>query len=223
MRISKSFLFLAILFTSFLILSNITGFKISQIGDIHFAPVIIFFPITYIISDIFTEVYGFASSRMVIWFALLANLIVVLAAYFLCIFPPSSQWEHNDAFNIVFKLSPVIFFASMVSYIVGEFLNSFILAKLKIYTKGKNFFLRAMSSSIISLAVDTTIFYLIAFSTILAFEVMLKIILAEFLFKVLFEVLFFPVTKHVSEYLKKKDKVDFYDTKTNFNPFNVAG
>lgn len=221
MKITKNYFLLAVIFTSILIVSNITGMKISQFKDFHFSAAILFFPITYIISDVITEVYGFAASRRVIWLAILANLIVVLSAYLLCFMPASYEWQHNDAFNTIFKFSPIIFSASTISYLFGEFTNSIILAKLKIITKGRFFFARAIFSTVVSAAIDTSLFNVIAFSGLFSTEFLLKVIICEFGFKILIEILVFPVTKSVVNYLKKVDKIDFYDDKTSFNPFTV--
>ena len=219
MKITKNYLLLAILFTSILIVSNITGMKISQIGDIHLSAAVFLFPITYIISDVLTEVYGFAASRTVIWFAILANLIVVGCAYILCFVPPSYEWPHDNAFNTIFKFSPIIFIASIISYLFGEFINSMILAKLKTITKGKYFFIRAISSTIVSAAIDTSLFNVIAFSKVLSAGILCNVIASEFSFKLIIEILVFPVTQALVTHPKKVDKIDYYDNKTSFNPF----
>lgn len=221
MKITKNYLLLAIIFTSVLIVSNITGMKISQFGEFHLSAAVLLFPVTYIISDILTEVYGFAASRTVIWLAIIANMIVVVAAYLLCFVPSSAEWHHQEAFNLIFKFSPIIFIASIISYLFGEFINSFILAKLKIATQGKYFFMRAIVSTIISAAVDTTLFNSIAFLNILPTTILLNVMLSEFCFKLLIEILVFPITKLAVTYLKKTDKIDHYDNKTIFNPFTM--
>ena len=221
MKITKHYLLLTIVFTSVLIVSNITGMKISQFGNFHLSAAVLLFPITYIISDILTEVYGFAASRTVIWLAIIANMIVVMAAYGLCFVPPSEEWHHQESFDLIFRFSPIIFIASIISYLFGEFINSFILAKLKIITKGKYFFMRAILSTIVSAAVDTTLFNSIAFLNILPIAVVLNVMLSEFCFKLLIEVLVFPITKIAVNYLKKADKIDYYDNKTTFNPFTM--
>jgi uncharacterized integral membrane protein (TIGR00697 family) len=219
MKITKNYLMLAIIFTSILIVSNITGMKISQFGDVHLSAAVLLFPITYVISDILTEVYGFAASRTVIWLAIFANMIVVLAAYGLCFVPASEQWSHEDAFNTIFKFSPIIFIASIVSYLLGEFINAIILAKLKILTHGRYFFIRAILSTIFSAFIDTAIFNTIAFLHMLPIAVLLNIMITEFCLKILVEVLIFPLTKAATNYLKRVDKIDYYDAQTQFNPF----
>jgi len=221
MKITKNYLILAMVFTSVLIVSNITGMKISQLGQWHLSAAVLLFPITYIISDVLTEVYGFAASRTVIWLAALANMIVVTAAYTLCFVPPSNEWHHEQAFNIIFMFSPIIFIASIISYLFGEFINSLILAKLKTITRGKYFFVRAIFSTLVSAAIDTTLFNSIAFFNILPIAIVFNIMLTEFCFKLLIEIIVFPVTKALVVYLKRVDKIDYYDDKTVFNPFTI--
>ena len=221
MKITKHYLILAMVFTSVLIVSNITGMKISQWGDWHLSAAVLLFPITYIISDVLTEVYGFAASRTVIWLAVLANTIVVAAAYSLCYVPPSNEWHHEEAFNIIFKFSPIIFIASIISYLFGEFINSIILAKLKTITRGKYFFVRAILSTVVSAAVDTALFNSIAFINILPIAIVINVMLTEFCFKLAIEIIVFPITKALVVYLKKADKIDYYDDKTIFNPFTI--
>lgn len=221
LQITTNVTFLGIIYTSFLILSNLTASKVGALGEYNFTAVIIFFPVTYIIDDILTEVYGYKVSRKVIWAGLFANLIVVFGSYIVLLVPPSSEWNYQKEFEAVFTMSHRILLASVSAYIGGEFVNSILLAKLKIITKGKHFWFRAIFSTVIGAAFDTSIFMIVAFAYILPAEIIIGMIFVEYVIKILVEVLVLPITVRIVQYLKKVDQIDYYDYGTNFNPFSL--
>jgi uncharacterized integral membrane protein (TIGR00697 family) len=211
-----------ILFTAFLILSNLTAFKLASIGSINFPAGLIFFPLTYIFDDILTEVYGFKTSRRIIWMALVANTIVFLGTWCTIYLTPSPFWHEQEAYAIVYHATLRVFIASMLSYFFGEFANSIILAKLKIISEGKHLWLRVMMSTIVGVGVDTILFIHIAFLFVLPYVALCKVISTIYILKVLYEICALPITCKLSSYLKRKDNVDYYDFKTKFNPFSLA-
>ncbi|WP_454785792.1 queuosine precursor transporter [Legionella sp. WA2024007413] len=218
----SSVISVGILFTTFLILSNLAAFKIAAFGSISFAAGLIFFPLTYVFDDILTEVYGFKVSRRIIWMALLANTIVFLGTWLTIYLTPSPFWSHQEAYATVYQGTLRVFTASVISYFFGEFANSIILAKLKVLTSGERLWLRAITSTMIGVGIDTLLFTHIAFLFMIPYAAIWQIIGTMYLFKVLYEICALPITYHVSNYLKRKDNVDHYDVKTDFNPFSLA-
>lgn len=220
-NITTSVLILAILYTSCLILSNIGGSKIVEVFGLTFPAVLVFFPFTYIIDDVITEVYGFKVSKKVIWTALISNLVVVLAACVIVYLPSSPYWFGQTAFETVFLSSPRIFLASVIAYIGGEFLNAICLAKLKVFTKGKYLWFRSVASTASGCFFDSIIFCSIAFLGVVEIKVVIMMILTQYLVKMTYAFGAIPFVYRVSAYLKKTDNVDFYDYNTKFNPFSI--
>lgn len=228
--ITKNVIFIGMLFISFLILSNLTAFKIIQLHfltntpfsfDIHFPAALIFFPITYFFDDTLTEVYGFKVSRFIIWSGLVCNIVITLGIYATISINPSSFWHYQSEYSMVFGSSLRVFYASIISYFFGEFCNSIILSKVKVLTSGKWLWLRVVTSTSIAVAIDSFIFCNLAFSNFLPPNIIWKMILTQYLFKVGYELLALPLTYFITGYLKAKDKVDYYDYTTSFNPFSL--
>lgn len=217
----SSVISVGILFTTFLILSNLAAFKVASFGPINFAAGLIFFPLTYVFDDILTEVYGFKVSRRIIWMALLANTIIFLGTWLTIYLTPSPYWPHQEAYATIYQGTLRVFLASVISYFFGEFANSIILAKLKVLASGERLWLRAMTSTMVGVGIDTLLFTHIAFLFILPYAAIWQIIGTMYLFKVVYEMCALPITYQVSNYLKRKDNVDYYDVTTNFNPFSL--
>ena len=220
-NVTTSVLILAIFYTSCLILSNIAGSKIVSAFGLTFPAVLVFFPFTYIIDDIITEVYGFKISKKIIWIALLANLLIIFAAGVVVYLPPSDYWEGQSAFEDVFLSSPRILLASIIAYVGGEFLNAICLAKLKVFTKGKYLWFRSVVSTASGCFFDSIIFCTIAFLGIVSIKVLVIMILTQYLFKIVYAFVAIPFVYRTTDYLKKIDNVDFYDYNTKFNPFSI--
>lgn len=218
---SNNIMIIAILYCTFLILSNLTASKIANIFGINITAALIFFPLTYIFDDILTEVYGFKVSRRMIWMGFIANAIVTFGALLAIHLPAAGFWPNQQAYELVFTASLRVFIASTVAYLFGEFINSIVLAKLKVFTSGKYLWLRIISSTSIGVGIDTTIFCIIAFSGMMPNKAIFQLFLVMYIFKVSYEIIALPITYKVISYLKRTDKIDYYDIKTTFNPFSL--
>jgi uncharacterized integral membrane protein (TIGR00697 family) len=214
-------------FVTVLICSNLIGpAKIVQLdlpllGMATFGAGVLFFPISYVFGDILTEVYGYARARRVIWagfaglgFASLMTTIVVAL-------PPAPFWSHQGAYEIAFGNTPRIVAASMLAYFCGEFVNSYVLARMKLATQGRWLWTRTIGSTIAGEAVDSALFYPLAFygAGIIPDDKLPLVMLAQFLTKVGVEVVFTPVTYKIVNFLKRVENEDYYDRDTNFSPF----
>lgn len=228
---TKRVIFLGMLFVSFLIVSNLTAFKLVELHlpngfAINFPAALAFFPLTYFFDDVLTEVYGFKMSRLIIWGGLICSALMTLCTWIAVQLPASPLWDANTqhgnkAYALVFEGSFRVFFASIIAYFFGEFINSTLLAKLKILTQGHYFSLRVMASTTAGVAIDNIIFCNIAFWGIMPKEIIWQIIFTQYLIKLAYEFLMLPVTYNLVRYLKKVDKVDYYDIDTKFNPFSL--
>lgn len=216
--------FLTSSFVAVLLISNVAALKVFQLGGLVFDGGALIFPISYIFGDIFTEVYGYQVCRRIIWtgFLWLAVYNAVLA---LCNWlPPEPSWDQSisqAAFSKVFSLSPRLVLAGIAGFFWGEFANSYVLARLKVYTQGKHLWLRTIGSTLVGEFIDTGLFCLIAFGGVLEQSALLRYILVGYLYKTAVEIAMTPVTYWVINHLKKREGIEVYDTDTNFNPFRV--
>lgn len=209
-------------FAAVLILSNISSSKILSLGWFSFDGGTIIFPLSYIFGDILTEVYGYARARRVIWIGFALNILMVITFWLVGKLPPAMDWAGQDAFNTILGVVPRIVLGSLVAYLFGEFVNSYILAKLKVMTAGKYLWLRTIGSTIFGQFMDTTIFLAIAFAGILPWNLLVTIWVSNYIFKIGTEVLLLPVTYRVIRKIKQHEGEDFYDKETNFNPIKVV-
>ncbi len=209
------------IFVTCLIVSNIITVKIVAVGPVILSAAITIFPISYIFGDILTEVYGYARSRQIIWTGFACNALAVLAIQIGASLPAASFWEGQAAYEQILGYAPRLLFASFVAYLIGEFVNSFALAKLKILTRGKQLWLRTISSTLVGEGLDTALFTLIAFTGTLTFGEMLNISATEWFLKCLYEVLATPLTYAIVNFLKRTEHEDYYDYQTDFNPFRL--
>lgn len=210
------------LFVAVLLISNIASTKLTTLGPFTLDAGTILFPLAYILGDMLTEVYGFSRARKVIWIGFFCNILA--AGIFMAVgaLPASPDWANQPAYDAILGVIPRIVLASVVAYCVGSFLNAYILAKLKVATKGKKLWLRTIASTVVGQFFDTLLFILIAFWGILPTEVLISLLISNFIFKVAIEIVFTPVTYAVVNKMKKAEGEDYYDKKTNFNPFAVA-
>jgi len=212
-------------FVTVLICSNLIGpAKIVQIdGWPAFGAGVLFFPISYVFGDILTEVYGYARARRVIWAGFAGLAFASLMAAVVVALPPAPFWENQQAYEIAFGQVPRIAAASMLAYFCGEFVNSFVLAKMKILTAGKWLWTRTIGSTIVGEAADSALFYPLAFynSGIIPNDKLPAIMLAQFVLKVSVEVIFTPVTYKIVGALKRAENEDYYDRNTDFTPFSL--
>ncbi len=209
---------LTIGFIVVLLISNLIGPKICQVGPFKISGAELFFPITYICGDIFTEVYGYGASRRAVWMGFFAMGLLSVMGAFAVWLPPAPDWPDQRAFATVFGVVPRFAVGSLLAYWAGEFTNSYTMAKLKLLTGGRWMWTRTIGSTITGQAVDTTVIILVAFWGFSA-RTLVTMILSSYFTKVAYEVLATPVTYAVIGWLKRSEGVDTFDTKTNFSPF----
>jgi queuosine precursor transporter len=211
------------LFVAVLLISNIASTKFVSFGPFDLDGGTLLFPLSYIFGDILTEVYGYTNSRRIIWTGLLAALLMSLTFALVAALPASPGSEALDAaFHQVLGLVPRIVVASLIAYCVGEFTNAYTLAKLKVITGGRHFWLRAIGSTLLGQAVDTLLFVTIAFVGVAGTPPLLAVVFSNYLFKLLVEVLLLPLTYGVVGLLKRAEQEDYFDRQTNFNPFVLS-
>lgn len=220
-RVFKYLDVITVFFVAFLLISNVVASKILVLGPLSIDGGGILFPLTYIFGDILTEVYGYKRTRKAIWMGFGANLVMAATFMLVGILPPAPDWPYQDAYMTILGQSSRIVLASVTAYFCGEFINSFILAKMKIITRGKLLWSRTIGSTIFGEAVDTTVFMIIAFWGVLPADLFIAVGVSGYLLKVAIEVLFTPFTYLIINFLKKRESEDYYDYKTNFNPFAV--
>ncbi len=218
--ISHRFVIIAAIFVTCLITANIIAVKLISLGSFILPAAIIIFPISYIFGDILTEVYGYRQARRVIWLGFFCNLVFVIFAWVGQVLPPAPFWEWQEAYESILGYTPRLLAASFCGYLVGEFANSFVLAKMKILTQGRWLWSRTIGSTIVGQGLDTSIFIILAFiGTPLFVPIM---ILYHWLAKTIIEAIATPFTYAVANFLKRKEAIDTYDYKTKFNPFLVS-
>ena len=206
-------------FVVMLLISNLVGQKISAFGPFRVSGAQILFPITYIFGDVFTEVYGYGASRRAIWIGFFASALLAAMGLFTVWLPPAPDWHGQEAFQTVFDFVPRLVAASLIAYWCGEFTNSFVLAKMKLWTGGKYLWTRTVGSTVAGQAVDTTVVMILAFGGSLTPSLIANLIVSGYLFKVTYEVLATPLTYAIVNFLKRHEGVDTFDRATNFNPF----
>ncbi len=221
MKVSHRFVIVTAIFVTCLITANIVGVKFANFGPFNLPAAVVLFPLSYIVGDILTEVYGYRQARRVIWLGFFCDLIFVVFAWIGQMLPPASSWENQSAYETILGYTPRLLAASFLGYLVGEFGNSFILARMKIITKGKWLWSRTISSTVIGQGLDTVIFIIGAFWGASFFTPMM--ILYHWAAKVAIEIVATPFTYMAVNSLKRSEGVDTYDTNTNFNPFVFRG
>jgi uncharacterized integral membrane protein (TIGR00697 family) len=225
----RYFEFVMVAFVVVLVCSNLIGpAKAAQIelpwwGPVTFGAGVLFFPISYVFGDILTEVYGYSRARRVIWAGFGALIFAAVMAAVVVALPPAPEWPNQKVYEIAFGNTWRIALASMVAYFCGEFVNSFVLAKMKMWTAGKYQGVRFVGSTVAGEAVDSAIFYPLAFynSGIMPNELVLQLTYMQFLVKTGVEIAFLPVTYRIVAFLKRAENEDYYDHNTDFNPFKL--
>jgi len=213
-----------------LLLSNVIGAaKVSfvtlpGIGMWEFGAGILFFPISYVIGDVLTEVYGYQRARRCIWAGFVALIFMAVMAMVVVALPPAAGWTGQEAYEQVFGQVPRIVFASIIAFWAGEFANSYVMARMKIWTKGKALWSRTIGSTVVGQGVDSALFYPIAFLGAAGWsvELVMTVAVTQWVLKTAWEALLTPVTYQVVGFLKKREGVDFFDTDTDFSPFAKA-
>jgi uncharacterized integral membrane protein (TIGR00697 family) len=228
-RTYKYFDFVMVAFVVVLVCSNLIGpakaaqIDLPLIGAVTFGAGVLFFPISYIFGDILTEVYGYSRARRVIWTGFAALAFAALMAAVVVALPPAPTWENQKVYEIAFGNTWRIAGASMIAYFCGEFVNSYVLAKMKVATAGRYMRTRFVASTVAGEAVDSTIFYPLAFwnSGIMPNELVLTLVVSQFVTKTFVEIAFLPVTTRIVTALKMAENEDHYDRDTDFNPFTL--
>lgn len=210
------------LFVTVLLCSNLIGpAKIWIWHGYSFGAGILFFPISYLFGDVLTEVYGYARARKVVWAGFGALVFASIMSAVVLALPPAPGWPHQQAHEIVFGTTPRIVFASILAYWVGEFSNSFVLAKMKLLTRGRFLWARTIGSTIVGTGIDSAIFYPVAFWGIWTTDQVIAVMLGNYALKVLWETLATPFTYRIVGFLKKIEHEDYYDYDTDFTPFSL--
>jgi queuosine precursor transporter len=207
------------LFVAVLLISNIASTKILVLWKFTFDGGTLLFPLSYIFGDILTEVYGYKRSRRVIWIGFFCAGLMSLFLMLVIALPAASDWPFQEAFENILGLTPRIVLASLIAYFAGSFSNSYVLAKLKVKTKGKFLWIRTISSTLLGEGLDTILFVFIAFWGILPTSLLITIFISNYIFKSGLEIVLTPATYKVVKFLKKREGEDYYDYDTNFNPF----
>lgn len=220
MNVSHRLVIFIALFITCLITANVIAVKIISLGPFFLPAAIFIFPLSYIIGDVLTEVYGYRLARRVIWLGFLCNLVFVFFVWLGQMLPAALFWEGQEAYQRILGYTPRLLAASFFGYLVGEFANSFILARMKIMTRGRWLWSRTIGSTIIGQGLDTSIFITVAFIGTPSFLPIM--ILYHWLAKTLIEALATPLTYVIVNSMKKREAIDTYDYDTRFNPFRIA-
>lgn len=207
-------------FVAVLLISNLVGQKICKLGPFAISGAQLLFPVTYIFGDIFTEVYGYAASRRAIWSGFFASALLSVMGLVTVALPPDPSWHGQAAFATVFGFVPRLVFASLVAYFAGEFVNSYVMAKMKLLTGGRHLWSRTIGSTVAGQAVDTAVVMMVAFGGSLDPWLILKLIYSGYIGKVLYEVAATPLTYVVVNFLKRREGIDMFDRGTDFSPFH---
>jgi uncharacterized integral membrane protein (TIGR00697 family) len=210
------------LFVTCLITANITAVKLVNLYGFILPAAILIFPLSYIIGDVLTEVYGYGQARRVIWLGFFCNFITVLAIWVGQVLPAASFWEAQEAYERILGYTPRLLFASFLAYLVGEFANSFVLAKMKIATRGRWLWLRTIGSTLVGQGLDSLVFITLAFVGTIPVAALILTIITQWLAKSIYEAAVTPLTYIVVKFLKRKEGLDVYDHDIRFNPFSVS-
>ena len=219
--ISIPYMLLGILFNVCLVAANLLETKVIQIAGITATAGLIVFPVSYIINDCISEVWGFKKARLIIWSGFISNFLVIAFGNLAINLPSAPFWEGEEAFNFVFGLAPRIAFASLLAFLIGSFLNAFVMSKLKLYHKGKYFSVRAVLSTLVGETADSIIFFPIAFAGLIPANELLTMILIQASLKSLYEIIILPITVRFVNYVKKIDGSDVYDNKISYNILKI--
>ncbi len=219
MKGSKFLPLIIVFYITILLTSNIVSTKITHFWGFTFDAGTILFPLSYIFWDILTEVYGYKQTKNIIWMGFFSLFLMSSIIILVWVLPPASDWTFQQDYQNILGLTPRIVLASLIAYLIWEFSNSYILAKIKVKMKWKYLFMRTIGSTLVAEIFDTFIFVFLAFYWLYSSSVLWAIILSNYIFKVGVEIFFTPLTYTIVSKLKKSEKTDVYDVKTDFNPF----
>ena len=220
-KVSVTFLLLGILFNVCLIAANLLETKVIQIGSLTVTAGLLVFPISYIINDCIAEVWGFKKARLIIWSGFAMNFFVVALGLIAVAIPAAPFWEGEEHFDFVFGMAPRIVAASLMAFLVGSFLNAYVMSKMKVASRGRHFSARAILSTLAGETADSLIFFPVAFGGIIAWRELLIMMCIQIILKSMYEVIILPVTIRVVKAIKKIDGSDVYDTDISYNVLKV--
>jgi len=219
--VSVLFMFAGILFAICLLISNILATKIILIGSWAAPAGVLIFPIAYIINDVIVEVWGYQKARLIIWSGFAVNLLAAIFFTLAIVVPAAPFWQNQAAFSTILGSTPRIIVASLLAYLTGSFLNAFVMSKVKVLMKGKDFSVRAILSTLVGEAADSFIFIIIAFAGNLPFNVLIGMIFTQATIKTIYEIVILPFTILVVNWVKKVEGVDTFDESISYNPFSI--
>lgn len=214
-------------FVALLLLSNLIGaakpaqLELPWVGVVTFGAGILFFPLSYVLGDVLTEVYGYARARRVVWAGFGGALFMSFMSWVVVSLPPAPDWNGQAAYEQVFGQTPRIVLASVMAFWAGEFANAYVMARMKVWTRGRLLWTRTIGSTVVGQGVDSLIFYPVAFLGVWETETVFTVALTNYLLKVAWEALLTPVTYQVVGWLKRAENEDFYDEDTDFTPFSL--
>lgn len=217
-RYSLWFVIAVAVFITCLITANITAVKLVNVFGLVLPAGIVIFPISYIFGDILTEVYGYRLARRIIWLGFLCNLLVVVAIWVGQVLPPATFWNGQAAYERILGYTPRLLLASFLAYLVGEFANSFVMAKMKIATRGRLLWTRTIGSTLVGEGLDSLVFMTVAFVGEIPMAVLALVIATQWLAKSAYEAAATPLTYVAVRFLKRREGIDVYDYDTRFNP-----
>ena len=220
-KVSVPFVLLGILFNVCLIAANLLETKVIQIGSLTVTAGLLVFPISYIINDCIAEVWGFKKARLIIWSGFAMNFFVVALGLIAVAIPAAPFWEGEEHFDFVFGMAPRIVAASLMAFLVGSFLNAYVMSKMKVASRGRHFSARAILSTLAGETADSLIFFPVAFGGIIAWRELLIMMCIQIILKSMYEVIILPVTIRVVKAIKKIDGSDVYDTDISYNVLKV--
>lgn len=215
----KYFDLIGMAFIAVLLISTIAAQKLFVLGPLVLPAGTLLFPLAYIFGDVLTEVYGYARSRRIVWMGFAMSLLMAIVFMIAVKLPPAPGWPMQEAFASVLGFVPRVVIASLIAYLCGEFLNAYVLAKLKVKMQGRHLWVRTIGSTLLGEGVDTVVFMLIAFWGVLPTPILISAVISSYLVKVSYEILATPVTYAVVGALKRAEGIDHYDTNTDFSPF----
>jgi len=219
--VSVLFMLTGILFAICLLISNVLATKIILIGSWAAPAGVLIFPLAYIINDVIVEVWGYRKARLIIWSGFAVNILAVTFFTIANVMPAAPFWHNQEAFNVILGSTPRIITASLIAYLTGSFLNAIVMSKVKVLMNGKNFSVRAILSTLVGEAADSTIFIFVAFAGNLPLGVLIGMVFTQACLKTVYEIMILPLTVVVVKWVKKVEGSDTYDRAVSYNPFLI--
>lgn len=219
--VSIPFMVLGIVFCVCLVAANLLETKVVQLGPIAVTAGLIVFPVSYIINDCIAEVWGFRKARLIIWMGFLMNFFVVALGQIAIAIPAATFWEGEEAFDFVFGMAPRIAAASLTAFLVGSFINAYVMSRMKVASQGRHFSARAILSTVAGESADSLIFFPLAFGGLMPVNELMKMMVVQVVLKTAYEIVILPVTIRVVNYIKRVDESDVYDEHISYNVLKI--